>query len=71
MSDWEHLLCNTCWAKGSVPLGPHHLLLRYPWRPCCECGTLTNSGIMAHLAPAFVKCNNEGPVHELEELVAA
>jgi hypothetical protein len=70
MSDWEHLLCNTCWAKRA-PLEVPHRLLRYPWRPCCECGTLTNSGILVRVDIASVKCNGEGPVHEEHELVAA
>lgn len=70
MSVSEHLLCNTCWAQRN-PLCVPHRLVKAPWRPCCACGTLTNSGIMVGSDTSTMKCNGEGPVHEEGNAVAA
>jgi hypothetical protein len=65
MSNWNHLLCEQCYAymepgKKPVKVPPAH---RDGPQPCCWCGKETNSGIYYRRDPLGSPCLGEGPVH--------
>jgi hypothetical protein len=50
---WDHPMCADCWYDENP--GRHAATLAMPEpAPCCQCGTLTYSGIYVRRNPATV-----------------
>jgi hypothetical protein len=63
VSRWSHLLCWDCWRR----IASQHFATRAAepeLRPCCMCGTLTESGIYRRATPDTYPC---GGIHSWDE----
>lgn len=55
MGKWTHYLCDECWLQLKMDYPP--VRLKYPDpQACCNCGTVSESGIFVRQDPLTLAC---------------
>lgn len=58
MARVQHVVCDDCWFGTHGPTQPERHPRRRVW-PCCACGRLTSSGIIAEGWHDMLECGGE------------